>query len=492
MRLAAAQARWDLVEYLVSEGAAVDGVDAEGRSLCHYEVPPALHGGGALAAAVQRGIVSRFNKLIQRPMARLRGPHRPLSAFHRERLQNAEQRSAAPAAHTGDAAARRSIAVRESDGEGADDSSSGSDSGAVSGDETSSASSIDSARPSAVSGVPSAAASAASPSSVGRDATVLSAEESLDEDALLQDAEQTVRLVKQRSERAAQRRRGAGLALQSEQSEARGASDDNDDGGSEGDSPHQHADVSGGRVVSGEDEEEEDADIDAERSTADADAAAVESEDERRTSARPASLSRPRRAGASDLDLDSGIDDDAQLLSKQRRREEQGREAEKRATDTRSLCVHVSPSAPTVRSPAADASSWSPRPGDSDAEPPAASSSLLPVSVPGSTAELTAVAVLLRPPGSRRGRSAGAGERDPLSAASPVPPSPGRLLIVRQSLSPSPAVSSPSKSTAPLALRCVSPKRRPPRPQQRGGIAGALTPLKQSAAGAAVRAVDAR
>ena len=245
VRLAAAQARWDLVEYLVSEGAAVDGVDAEGRSLCHYEVPPALHGGGALAAAVQRGIVSRFNKLIQRPMARLRGPHRPLSAFHRERLQNAEQRSAAPAAHTGDAAARRSIAVRESDGEGADDSSSGSDSGAVSGDETSSASSNDSARPSAVSGVPSAAASAASPSSVGRDATVLSAEESLDEDALLQDAEQTVRLVKQRSERAAQRRRGAGLALQSEQSEARGASDDNDDGGSEGDSPHQHADVSG-------------------------------------------------------------------------------------------------------------------------------------------------------------------------------------------------------------------------------------------------------
>ena len=99
--IAASQARWDIVEYLVSEGAAVDGVDDEGRSICHYEVKPTISqpldatmrsaaagsAGGQLAAAIQRGIVGRFNRTIQRSVQ----PaivNRKLGAFHRQQLSN--------------------------------------------------------------------------------------------------------------------------------------------------------------------------------------------------------------------------------------------------------------------------------------------------------------------------------------------------------------------------------------------------------------------
>ena len=93
LRLAAAQGRWDLVEYLVSQGGSVDGVDAEGRSVCHWEVIPSLHGGGALAAAVQRGIVSRFNTLIRRPVV-----DTAHSFSSRRSIHNSTQRRAGKAA----------------------------------------------------------------------------------------------------------------------------------------------------------------------------------------------------------------------------------------------------------------------------------------------------------------------------------------------------------------------------------------------------------
>ena len=126
---AASQARWDIVEYLVSEGAAVDGVDDEGRSLCHYEVQPALQqpldatgrggaltatGGGQLAAAIQRGIVGRFNRTIQRAVEPV--VHRQLGAFRRQQLSNGHiaqqthspQRAAdRPAVHAAVARVRR-------------------------------------------------------------------------------------------------------------------------------------------------------------------------------------------------------------------------------------------------------------------------------------------------------------------------------------------------------------------------------------------------
>ena len=112
LMLAASQARWDIVEYLVSEGAAVDGVDDEGRSVCHYEVKPNIaqplnaaaaaaranggraaaaggvgSGGGQLAAAIQRGIVGRFNRTIQRSV-QPSVAQRKLGAFHRQQLVN--------------------------------------------------------------------------------------------------------------------------------------------------------------------------------------------------------------------------------------------------------------------------------------------------------------------------------------------------------------------------------------------------------------------
>ena len=103
--VAASQARWDIVEYLVSEGAAVDGVDDEGRSICHYEVKPTIaqpldaslraavgvSGGGQLAAAIQRGIVGRFNRTIQRSV-QSSGAHRQLGSFHRQQLSGEQLR----------------------------------------------------------------------------------------------------------------------------------------------------------------------------------------------------------------------------------------------------------------------------------------------------------------------------------------------------------------------------------------------------------------
>ena len=118
VHIAASQARWDIVEYVVSEGAAVDGVDDEGRSICHYEVKPAIaqpldatlrsslggSNGGQLAAAIQRGIVGRFNRTIQRSVQPVVA-HNKLSPFHRQQLSNGHMqqphstRTPSPLAH---------------------------------------------------------------------------------------------------------------------------------------------------------------------------------------------------------------------------------------------------------------------------------------------------------------------------------------------------------------------------------------------------------
>ena len=627
LSLAAQQARWDLVEYLVSQGAAVDGVDAEGRSVCHFELPPSLHAGGALAAAIQRGIVSRFNALIRRPVADAQHSRRITAAMQstQRRTQRKHRKGGQPVRRAGEEVVGWGVAEDAADASSSFDgdsderpqrAASSSSSSSTSSSQASSSSDDGAAhRAVRLSGRPSTPSEQRRQGEEKAEAAEAAVERLEDEDALFLATERMAQRLHQRQGSAAR----SGREQVEEGEEEVGDEDEEVSEGEEASSVDAGEGVvegrtaaagmragrlqpAMGRVVEGEDDEEgvEQAQpttppptrrslpvsglptsqsfplpqprrppLPAVSSPLPSSASPSEPARRRRSSSprfsRPpaAVCVRPAPSSASDAGLDSSdIDDDATLLippqlhhssgfsithstrehghggqpHHQRGEEADGREGieamvgnEFDAVFSQQRNHHSSEGhAPTT---AAAATAFLP-PHSSAVSPSAAaaravslssssspSSSVLPVSVPGSAAFLTAAAAHLRPPRPRRsaagdggdgggeggeggaravsrGRqsepqrsSAASSPSSPSSSPSPaLPSSPGRVLVVhRRVLPPSPppplassassaSSASPSlvlsKAAAPLALDVRQPKRRAEQGGGRGGGAG--------------------